>query len=99
MSQQLLQFAIAVLAGFAAGGGAMWWIKSRPVTTKAEAMKLAAKAVADLAKLPGAAESYALAMEQLADENRAAQGLAASLAKVANVPMQSPMGQGSAGNA
>lgn len=79
---------ICLLVGLALGGAAMLWLKSRPTTTKAEALKLLAVEASLIAKMPGAAEQKALAEQEAASEVLAAQQFAAALAKLSNVPAQ-----------
>lgn len=83
MSDQLLTLLAGLALGIAIGGSAIAWIKSRPVTTKAEAMRLLAKEFALVANLPGANEAHALAEAQAQDEALASAALAKAMQKAA----------------
>lgn len=80
---------IALLVGFILGGGVIWWVKSRPVTTKAEALRLLAVEANLIAKMPGASEAKSAAEQQAQAEAMAAQHLAATMARLAGNAPQS----------
>ena len=79
----LLLSALAI--GIALGGFVVWWLRSRPVTTKAEAMRLLAVEAALIAKMPGAIEAHALAEAQAADEQLASAALTRAILKAQSV--------------
>lgn len=70
---------LALTAGFvgvALGGALVLWLKSRPVSTKAELLRALAGEAKLIGKLPGAAQAKTLADEQADDEVKAAAELA-----------------------
>lgn len=71
----------ALATGIALGGAAVWWLRSRPTTTKAEAMRLLAVEAALIAKMPGSIEAHALAEAQAADEQLASAALTRAMLK------------------
>lgn len=58
---ELLPYIVTGLACFAAGGGVVAYVKSRPLTTKAEAIKCARVLLDQAAKMGGADEDMELA--------------------------------------
>jgi hypothetical protein len=78
---------LAFLAlGLALGGAIAVWLKTRPITTKAEALRLLAAQANIVAKMPGAAEDKAQAEQEMSAEALAAQIAAAALAKINAAP-------------
>ncbi len=69
----LLPILSAAAIGLVIGLALMYWLRSRPVTTKAEALKLLAAEAKLIAKMPGASEAHALAEAQAQDEALALQ--------------------------
>ena len=88
MTEQLTTFAAALCIGIALGAAAIFWLKSRKTTTKAEAMRLLAAEAALIAKMPGALEAHALAEAQAADEQLAAAALTKAMLKAQSVSAQ-----------
>lgn len=82
MPQVNLSDLVWLAVGLVLGLAAMYWVSRRPVTTKAEAMKLLAAEYLIVANMPGAAEAKALADEQAQDEAAAAKKLADIVSKV-----------------
>lgn len=76
-------FCLAV--GVVIGLAAMYWLRSRPVTTKAEAMRLLAVEATLIAKMPGAMEAHAHAEAQAADEQAASALLGKAILKAQSV--------------
>lgn len=81
-TSDLFWLAIGLILGLAA----MYWLKGRPVTTKAEAMRLLAAEAALIAKMPGAMEAHQLAEAQAADEQLASATLTKAMLKAQSVP-------------
>lgn len=87
MIDTILPYAITALVGLAFGGGLMHWLKSRPVTTKAEALKLLAVEANLIARMPSATDAVAQAQAQVAAEALAGQQLAAAIARTSGGPV------------
>lgn len=71
MTEQLPIILTALAVGVVIGLAAMYWLRSRPVTTKAEALRLLAAEATLVAKMPGAMEAHQLAEAQAQDEQLA----------------------------
>lgn len=82
---ELTTYLAALAIGIVIGLAAMYWLRSRPVTTKAEALRLLAAEAALIAKMPGALEAHALAEAQAADEQIASAALTKAILKAQSV--------------
>jgi hypothetical protein len=80
---EYLPHIVAGLICFAAGCAVMAWIKSRPTTTKAMALKALAAEAELVAKMDGAAGQRALIEQEVAIEALAAKHAAVAIAKAA----------------
>jgi type II secretory pathway component PulM len=73
---------IILLAGFLCGCACMWFVRSRPTTTRSQAMKALQLQAELVAKMPGATQDKARAEAEMAQEELQAKALADAMAKL-----------------